>query len=349
MTATTYITRAATLAPSFSFYVPSTDINLITDCAEKADGVVVHGTQGPRVVEGMRRDGFSGVVLFDRGGYERGAASVDPAEWCEAQERAGADRILTSGHWAAWDDNVDALQMAVDAARQEVKSVPGASILLAVDSRWITNSKGLYRTISVLKEVPEPLAIVLSHRDDPLSAQEAVNNLLALTRNVPRLSFLRSDHGAIGAVAIGAIHGSIGLIPKYRHFVPPTAAGGGIPDRTPRVFVWDLMDWFAASTIAGWGASSVSIKCTFDCCGGRGLDRFLDSRLVDEAGQHNRTVLSHLGAYILDAEPVDRRGEFSRLCNRALEHYGPMGKLSHVTRPKSQLLQWAQFAYPQFR
>ena len=232
MTATTKITRAATLAPSFSFYVPSTDIDLIADCAEKADAVVVPGTQGPRAVVGMRRDGFSGVVLFDRGGYERGAASVDPAEWCEAQVQAGADRILTSGHWAAWDDGGDALQMAIDAARQELKSSPDASILFAVDSKWITNSKGLYRTITVLKEVSEPLAIVLSHSDDPLSAQEAVNNLLAVTRNVPRLSILRSDHGAIGAVAIGAIHGSIGLIPKYRHFVPPTAAGGGIPDRT---------------------------------------------------------------------------------------------------------------------
>ena len=104
------------------------------------------------------------------------------------------------------------------------------------------------------------------------------------------------------------------------------------------------MDWFTAGTIAGWAASSVSIACRFACCGGRRLDRFLDDRLVGEASLHNRTVLALLADYVLDMPPEERRRAFGLLCSQALEHYGPMGKLSDITQPKRQLMQWAQFA-----
>lgn len=339
--------KARTLRPTFSFYVPA-DRNLIGACAEAADAVAVRGPSGPNVVEAMRREGFDGIVLFDCANYERRAKPVAPQSWFEAQARAGADRLLTTGRWVEWDPMGDALSAAVDAARAEAAEVPGVTLVLAVDSRWLTNTDGIYRTIDILKDVPEPIALVLAHRDDPLGAMTAVNNLLALTTNVPNLSFLRSDHGAIGAVAIGAVHGSVGLIPRYRHFVPPSAVGGGrVNDRTARVFIFDLMDWFTGFTIAGWGASGVNINCRFDCCGGRSLARFFDDRLNADA--HNLTVLAQLGNHVLGAEPEDRRAEFSKLCNMALAHYGPMGKLSDVTEPKSQITQWAQFTYPQLR
>lgn len=341
--------RVATLLPTFSFYVPSSDQNLIRGCAASADAVVVHGSAGPAVVCALRRDGFGGPALFDGAGYERRAKRLPPNAWFEAQAEAGADRLLTQGHWAEWNLADDTLSRSIEAARRDCRDFSAATLVLAIDSRWITNSEGLYRTIDVLSHVPEPVALVLSHRDDPLSAQTAVNNLLALTRNVKQLSILRSDHGAIGAVATGATHGSIGLAPRYRHLYPPYAkSGGGRPnDRTARVFVFDLMDWFTGFTIAGWGATGVNLACSFDCCDGQSLTRFFDDRL--SADKHNRTVLAFVAEYVLDADPEDRLGEFSKLCNRALEHYGPMGKLSDVTVPKSQLEQWAQFPYPQLR
>lgn len=89
---------ARTLSPTFSFYVPSSNEGLIRDCAASADAVVVHGRNGPPVVETMRRQGFDGVVLFDRANYERSASSVPPGAWLEAQTRAGADRLLTGGN-----------------------------------------------------------------------------------------------------------------------------------------------------------------------------------------------------------------------------------------------------------
>lgn len=348
MALTTTTAGATTLGPTFSFYVPATKAALIKECASAADAVVVHGPRGPEVVSQMRRDGFTGTVLFDRADYEPRAKPMPPNAWFDTQLGAGADRLLTGGRWVGWDTSGDALRIAVDAVRAEVEDVPNMTLLLAVDSRWLTNSDGLYRSIEILEQVPEPVALVLSHRDDPLGSMVAVNNLLALTRKVKRLSFLRSDHGAIGAVATGASHGSTGLMPRYRHFVPPTVTPGGrVHDKTARVFVRDLMDWFTGFTIAGWGATGVNLNCALDCCGGQSLARFFDERL--SADDHNRTVLAWLAAHVLDSEPEDRLGEFSLLCNRALDHYGPMGKLSDVTHAKSQLEQWAQFPFPQLR
>jgi len=348
MASITTTARPTTLGPTFSFYVPSTERALIARCADEADAVVVHGRNGPHVVAEMRSEGFTSVVLFDRATYERRAKPIAPQAWFEAQAQAGADRLLTPGRWVEWDKAGDALERAVDAVHGEAASVANVTLLLAVDSRWITDSAGLYRTLDVLQQVSEPVALVLSHRDDPLGAMAAVNNLLALTSNVRDLTFLRSDHGAIGAVAAGAAHGSTGLIPRYRHFVPPTVTGGGrTQDKTARVFVWDLMDWFTGFTIAGWGATGIDLNCPFDCCRGQSLTRFLDERL--SADDHNRTVLARLARHVLDAEPRDRLGEFSRFCNKALDNYGPMGKLSDVTHPKPQLTQWAQFPLPQLR
>lgn len=348
MTAATENRVARTLGATFSFYVSGGKPELIAKCADSSDAVVVHGRKGPATVAQMRRGGFSGTVLFDRADYERTATAIDRGAWLDAQHEAGADRLLTSGRWVPWGNSVDAFELALDAARGDLDSTPDVTILLAVDSRWVTRSEGVCRMIEILRGVPEPVALVLSHRDDPLASMSAVSNLQALTANVGGLSFLRADHGAIGAVALGAAHGSTGLWPRYRHFVPPTVTSGGrVQDKTARVFVWDLMDWFTGFTIAGWGASGVDLECAFACCEGQPLSRFLDDRLRGD--EHNRVVLGHLARHVLNADPFDRVGEFSALCNRALGNYGPMGKLTAVTSPKRQLEQWAQFPAAQLR
>ena len=71
------------------------------------------------------------------------------------------------------------------------------------------------------------------------------------------------------------------------------------------------------------------------------LDRFFDERLEREALVHNRTTLARLADDILDAPREERRRLFAETCSQATEHYGAMGKLSMVTKPKPQLLQWA--------
>lgn len=117
MSLTTRTTKRRTLGGTFSFYVPSTDMALIASCAAVADAVVVHGPNGPRVIEALRREDFSGAVLFDRATYERRTARIDPGCWFEAQARAGADRLMTQGHWVEWDETGDALRTGIEAAR----------------------------------------------------------------------------------------------------------------------------------------------------------------------------------------------------------------------------------------
>ena len=331
-----------TIQGSFSFYLHKADEELIRQYAGLADAVVVRGRSAPGLVRAMRSEGWSGPVLFDGAGYESKAPPLDAQAWLEMQRVANADRLLTTGKWIPWDADSSLFRSTVK-TEYRLASKEQATVLLALDYRWLT--KGLEATVDVLSSLDRPVALVLADSGDPLSHSAAVNGLLALTYNVPGLSLLRCDHGAIGGIAFGAAHGSIGLIPTYRHFVPPLKAVSAIPnDRSPRIFVWDLMDWFAAGNIAGWSTSRIRMSCRQSCCGGEPLSRFLDSRLVAEADRHNRTVLAMLANYVLDAPSTDRRRLFGQLCSKAVERYGTMGGLTMIIEPKSQLIQWAQFA-----
>jgi hypothetical protein len=220
-----------------------------------------------------------------------------------------------------------------------------ATAVLAIDRRWLTKPAGQDAMLTVLRLADQPVALVLSDRADPLSYAGAVDALISVTRTVRNVTLLRADHGAIGALAFDAVHGSIGLVPSHRHFVPPDASASAIPnDKSARVFVLDLMDWFAASNIAAWATAKISPTCAYECCGGQRVDRFLDPRLKAAADLHNRTVIAALADHVLSAPSVDRRRLFGQLCQQALERYGVVGGLTTVIKPKSQLCQWAQFA-----
>lgn len=334
-------TTSVTLDGTVSFYVPSSKPKLLEACAQAAGSVVVRGPDGPRVVARMRAAGWSGVAIFDGAAYEPNR-TVDAQEWLDLQFAAGADRLLSPGVWVPWTNDILALEQALEQEAQRVASAPGTTLLVALDRRWLSN--GSQAAIKALKGAG-PAALILSDRGDPLAKMGSVNNLIAITTQVPDVSLLRGDHGVIGGVAFRAVHGSIGLRPVHRHFVPPEATASAIPnDRTPRVFVLDLMDWFAGGTIAGWATTRVRLRCDLDCCGGQTLERFLDERLADEAASHNVRVLSELARRVVDAPADMRRRLFGQLCAAALDRYGSMGKVTSVISPKPQLLQWAQFA-----
>lgn len=331
--------RSVTLSETFSFYVPSSDAATLEVVGSMADGVTVKGPAGPQTIRALRASGWETPVIFDYSGYDPKTPAVDDHRWFDEQAAAGADRLLSTGTWLGWSPGVGLLRPAVEAESARCDRHPDATALFAIDHRWLT--KAPMDLASALIDLGRPTALVLAHPTDPLSPTNAVQGLIALTRTVDGLSILRTDHGGFGALVYGARHASIGMIGSYRHFVPPGRTGGGKrDDPSPRVFVRPLMDWFTALTIAAWTTAKVNLNCALPCCRGQRLDRFFDPKFNAEAANHNRISLSQLGDDILNAPREERRQRFSQMCLDALDHYGPMGKLSMITKPKPQLNQW---------
>jgi hypothetical protein len=333
------------LEQSFSFYVPGRDPQRIRDCAQQADAVVINGAAGPTSVLQLRRQGWEGIVFFDRAAYGPRPGRVDPSEWFDQQEEAGADRLLTPGSWIEAGKGHASFDLQIN-AEATLAQRRHATCVLCIDHRWLTKSPELVEMRSVLEGLDVQVALVLADSGDPLGHPGAVDGLTMLTRRVPKLCILRCDHGAIGALAFHAAHGSIGLQATYRHAVPPERTASAIPnDRSARVFVRDLMDWFTAATIASWSTTQVSKSCSCACCEGREIVRFFDPRHEAEADLHNRLVLSNLAMDILQIpDDTEQRHAFSQLCRDAIENYGPMGTWLTEIKPKAQLEQWAQYA-----
>lgn len=334
------ITRPVTLQGTFSFYVPANDFQLIESCGNVADAVTVKGPTGPETVQKLRRRDWDRPVIFDRAGYDPKTKAIDPERWFDRQEAAGADRLLTAGTWVEWDPTGDALKVAVATEALRTADRPTATVVLAVDYRWLT--KAPRDLVDALSELDRPVALVLAHATDPLGASGAVDGLRAVTSLVRDISILRTDHGGLGAIVHGAGHAALGLIGTYRHFVPVGKSGGGkIGDRTARVFIREMLDWFTALTISGWVAAAADMRCYLRCCNGARLDRFFDPLHEADAAVHNRLTLADLADDILNAPVDERRSYFSNMCRQAVSRYGAMGKMSMVTKPKDQLLQWA--------
>ncbi|HLF42826.1 MAG TPA: hypothetical protein VJA46_04765 [Acidimicrobiia bacterium] len=280
-------------------------------------------------------------MLFDLAGYERHSPHVDPDGWCEEQSAAGADRILTPGRWIPWSGAVNSLRAPLE-QEIELAAERGATALIAMDYRWLT--RGIDPTSTLFEAANVPIAIALSHRDDPLSAGQAVDGLITLCKKSDHLSLFRSDHGAIGALAFGAAHAALGLRTATRHLYPPDASGGGgwNGDRSQRLFVSRLLDWYTAFKIAGWGASEIEMVCPLACCEGAPLGRFLDERLADQAQIHNETALAELATYVINAPRNDRRRLFAQRCRDAIDLYDRLGSMA--IHPKAQLEAWAVWA-----
>ncbi len=336
--------RPLTLRQTFSFYVSGKDPDWIKACAGQADAVTVAGSAGPASVRRLRNDDWTGTVLFDRAAYVNRTSDLDPLRWFDEQRGAQADRLLTPGFWVGSEPNHRSFVAQID-AEAKLAHTHGATCLLAVDYRWLTRPKQHDEMLRALQDLDLPVALVLGDRGDPLGHPGAVDAFVALTKRIDQISILRCDHGAIGGLAFDAAHASIGLTTSHRHIVPPSVQAYGIPnDRSARVFVKDLMDWFTASTIGGWSTTRVTPVCRYPCCGGQRIERFLDDRLKHEADLHNRTVLAALAEEILLVpEPADRRRAFGRMCYEAVERYGIMGGLTSEITPKAQLCQWAQY------
>lgn len=324
-----------TLAPSFSFYVRERDLELIARAARFGDAITIAGPNGPSAF--MRSSDQVRVkpVIFDGEGY-RGTHQFDPTTWAATQRRAGADRVLLPGVLVEWDktDNsrlIEAVQREAAVARDH-----DATMVLAIDSRWLGLRSALLSTLLV--ESGCPAALVPVHRADPLGSAESVTGLRGVSEAVRDLSILRSDHGAVGALAHSAVHAAIGLRTGTRHYAPQSYNPQSFGDRSARLFLKPLLDWYRASEVAGWIAGGAPLTCPLPCCGGGRLDRYLDPHA--DADQHNMVSLASFADFILDADRGDRAALFTEACRAAVAQYGS-GWHRGPTDPKAQLRSWA--------
>lgn len=308
---------------------------LLSRSVELVDALTVAGRKGPGEIRRLRDGGFSAPVLFDGCGYT-GQDLPPPTEWVALQRDAGADRLLLPGAYAPWDKDNNSEFVLLVKEQSSMSADLEAGMLIATDSRWIAKKCDV--VLDALLEANRPVALVLADRADPLAVGGAVAGLRRLAQAVPQLSILRSDHGALGAMAFGAVHASIGLNTSTRHFATAAMRARSLPGGSSRVFVRPLVDWFRASEIAGWFAAGLNLRCNLPCCNGAGLDRFLDDDL--DATWHNMNALADFADVVLSVNVEDRAVEFLSACRAAASHYGFAG-FKGPENPKAQLTGWA--------
>lgn len=332
--ATSLRSAPRTSRASVSWYLPPTH-RLLFKSADLVDALTIAGPKGPPTVRRLRDSGFEAPVLFDGGGYA--GKDLPPAEaWVGAQVSAGADRSLLPGVYVPWDKNDDHVLLSTVKEQAVISKDLEAGMLLALDSRWLARRHDVLA--GSLRDADCHVALVLADRADPLAVGGAVAGLRWVSQRVPQLRILRGDHGALGAVAFGAVHASIGLSTSTRHFATSAMRPRRLPSGSARLFIRPLLDWFRASEIAGWTAAGVGLTCLLPCCNGAELARFLDDDL--DATWHNMNALADFADAILNADPDDRGIEFLSECRTAATKYGQAG-FKGPENPKAQLTGWA--------
>ena len=325
--------------PTFSIYVPALRCvrspHVVAAAAGLVGAVTVAGPEGPAVIRRQRDLGLDCSVLFDGLGYADRDVPT-PANWVAVQRAAGAARRLLPGVFLDWDRNDNtAFLLAADEQSRIARDLD-ATQLFAIDVRWIARKPEV--VIDALMSANQPVALVLVHRGDPLSEPRAIQGLRRVVKQVNRMFLLRSDHGAIGALAFGAEHASVGLTTSTRHYAPPAKGARRRPGQSARLFVRPLLDWFLASDVAGWTAAGEAIVCDLPCCHGQSLARFLDPDL--DADWHNMNALAALADYVINAPKSDRASEFLSQCRSATKWYDLAG-FKGPEKPKAQLTGWA--------
>ncbi|MGD9794567.1 MAG: hypothetical protein AB7V43_13905 [Acidimicrobiia bacterium] len=323
-----------TMLPSFSLYVTAANTERIRQAAEFGDSITIAGPKGPEAITKLRASGFEKPVMFDGTGYAGHDLAVE--KWVSAQHRAGADRALLPGVFLPWDKDDDTQMLTVIAEQACIAADIDATLLVAIDGRWLARRHTVLADALIAAE--RPTALVLADARDPLAIKGAVAGLRSLAGRVPHLSILRCDHGGLGAVAIGGGHAAMGLSTSTRHFVATGMNAHRHIDNTARVFVRSVLDWYRAAEIAGWSSAGPQLGCPLQCCRGESLARYLDADL--DATWHNMNALADFGEFVLNADPDDRTAEFVNACRSAVSRHGLAGIHGPAT-PKSQLTSWA--------
>jgi hypothetical protein len=261
--------------------------------AQPGGGLVVSGEQSLKVIEYMRGRGYQSPLLPDRQRYKgknrKLAGQPFTPNWISRQRSLGLPAVIPDAGYVAAHD-LPGLQSVL--ARSS--AIPGAIALLALANWWMYDD-GLQLLRQELRGVAIPVAIVLEHKNDPLSVQRILEGLVTLLRDGNTILVLRCDVSAVGLLANGALAAAFGSKTSIRHLYPVTKGGGGNPASRESAY-WPegtalhyhdlLYDAVSASP------QDPRWECWCAVCRGRRLDRFGFS--TEEIRQHNSASLLDL-------------------------------------------------------
>jgi len=309
--------------------------------------VVLSGTDGLRVGRQLRAANFTTDLRVDPLGYEtkppreEGALFRLEADWAKMQRDAGVTELLSPGVYVPEGD--PGLLAAALAGQEEwAANAGGATLQIAIHWRWLVDGCGAL--IAALDDTDSRVALLLADSNDPLSKAGAVEGLASVVAAHPNIALHRCDLGGLGAVALGARHGVIGVGTTLRHVVPPDKNAGGRPgDRSPSVFIPDLLSFLKGTRLAGLAAGDREgrFSCELPGCDGRPYRTFRDPASKADALVHNQHAVEQIVAKVLDVSATRRFALFRELCENAIVAAAELsGELRQDVTVSSQLTSW---------
>jgi hypothetical protein len=310
--------------------------------------VVLSGTEGLRAAKQLQASGQDMEWRVDPGGYS--AAPPDHAgtlfhmepDWAALQRGAGVAEVLSPGVYVPAGEPGPLLR-ALESEQCWAEKAGGATVQLALDWRWLVD--GLDALLAALEEADGPVALLLAAAKDPLSHAGAVAGLAQVVSAHPTIAVHRCDIGALGLVALGGRHGVIGIDPSQRHIYPPSDGRAFSQDRSPAVFVPELLGWHKGTWLARMAASDRHgrLCCHLPACDGRPYRTFRDPSTRPDAVAHNRHAIEPLVTEVLGTSPEERFGVFRSLCDNAIAAaFELSGELRQDISPSPQVQAWAR-------
>jgi hypothetical protein len=350
----TVVAGLATLQDEIMVYThKGAESGLCARLAIGAGGVV---TRVESTAVALRRAGFDGALVIDPARYDRDAPPYQQLpfggvlqDWVDRQAQHRVAAYLSPSPYID-DGDSGALQAIIDEGVEFCRMVSVADpqapgfLVVPVARSWLTT--GLDELVGRLTDAAVPVALMLGDPTDPLGTRAAVEGLVAIVTALDTVALMRSDLSAIGAIAYGALMGSIGTLTSSRHFVQPTKRAGGVSgDKTPSVLVEAIASYVRGSKLEYVEGDGGLLTCHCPVCDGRSLTRFGQMLYVPEALFHNQHVWRAIARRVLGQAEAERPVGWSAACERALDALVELEARTGVGFPPPGYLRaWSQLA-----
>ena len=308
---------------------------------DRVGRAVLRGRQGFALGRWLRNHGFNGPLWLDLARYEGSQAdTLFDDERLAWQLELEVHEVLSPGRLVRTPDQ---LGPALAQQSRWLDRAGGHRIVLALGRELVADHAGPLS--EWLAAAPYPLAITLEDTDYPFDRAGVVPGVARLLQVVDDVYLLRTDLGAIGAVAAGARLGAIGTAPRVRRVKrKPERAPRGGPGPAPSVFVDDLLCFRLGTYLDEWPAEA-TVRCHRPCCDGRPLRRFTGFHLAEEAQRHNLHGVADTAHLVLRLPREERLAAFGELCRSAIGAHATWAvRARRPLRVKPHLTAWERLA-----